>query len=94
VSVLLPVRGVRYNLEHSKSAEALLVSFEAEVIPENLDLRQVYGEATALTNSETTDLSILTLESCHETGLRDFIFDRTSVYITGLLVNRLDLSLL
>lgn len=88
------MRDVRYNLEHFKSAEALIFSFEAEVIPENLDLRQVHGEATVLTNSETTDPSIFTLESCHETGSGDFIFDRTSVYITGLLVNRLDSSLL
>ena len=88
------MRGGRFNSEHSKSAEALIVSFEAEVSPENIDLRQVYGEATALTDSETTDLSIFTLESCHETGSGDFIFDRTLVYITGLLVNRLDSSLL
>lgn len=90
--MLLPVRGVRFDLEHFKPAEALIASFEAEVIPENLDLRQVYGEATALTDSETSDLSIFTLESCHETGSGDFI--RISVYITGLLVNRLDSSLL
>lgn len=89
-----PVRDVQHYLEHFQTHRDSDLQSRSKTHPGDPDLHQVYGETTTLTNAEATDLSILTLESCHERGSGDFAFNKSSVYITGLLVNRLDLSLL